>query len=113
MPALRVSIFLSWLLAAGAGAQTVRMKLSTILPGTENVQLVYNGDFQFQGSEVNGGHPFPTGWSRAGDMFVGPARNMVPRTSGVVAAEMVDGAAPFPWIRRRSISIRTTPLAST
>lgn len=48
-------------------AQT-RLKLSTIKAGTENVQLVPNGDFQFQGPFTNGNRPFPDGWLRVGDM---------------------------------------------
>ena len=42
-----------------ADAQT-RLRLSTIIPGTENVQLVANGDFQFQGTvTATNTHPFP------------------------------------------------------
>ena len=39
---------LLWLAFDSAQAQT-KLKLANIIPGTENVQLVQNGDFQFQG----------------------------------------------------------------
>src|SRR5881396_1623663 len=50
------------ILAAPAFAQT-RVKLSTIKPGTERVQLINNGDFQFQGPVAGTNYPFPSGWS--------------------------------------------------
>jgi hypothetical protein len=43
-------------------AQT-KLKLSTIKPGTERVQLINNGDFQFQGPLTGTNYPFPIGWS--------------------------------------------------
>ena len=55
-------------LSISAPAQT-RIKLSAIKPGTEQVQLIPNGDFQFQGPLAGGSYPNPTGWSRSGDMF--------------------------------------------
>src|SRR5712691_5796161 len=79
--------------ATFAPAQT-RVRLSTITPGTENVQLVYTGDFKFQGPMVNTEHPYPIGWSRARDMFAGPGSNMATFNSGVVARAHVDGGAP-------------------
>ena len=48
-------------MAASAFAQT-RLKLSAIKPGTERVQLMNNGDFQFQGPLVGDSFPFPSGW---------------------------------------------------
>ena len=72
------------LLGVLANAQTL-LKVSTIIAGSENVQLVYNGDFQLQGPTLNMEHPFPTGWSRSGDMFAGPGVNMSAIDSGVVA----------------------------
>ena len=53
MRSFRLLLFLLCLAFAGAEAQT-SLKLSDIIPGTENVQLVYNGDFQFQGPTANG-----------------------------------------------------------
>src|ERR1041384_79956 len=75
-----------------ADAQTL-LKLSSILPGTEQVQLVYNGDFQFQGPLVNNAHPYPGGWTRVADMFTSPGLNTVQTDSGVVASGHVDGGA--------------------
>ena len=46
---LFLSTCLLWLVSDSAQAQT-KLKLATIIPGTENVQLVQNGDFQFQGA---------------------------------------------------------------
>src|SRR5437016_12047946 len=80
--------------SAGNSQAQTRLKLSTIIPGTENVQLVYNGDFQFQGPLVNNSYPFPTGWSRQADMFAGAGVNMVQVDNGVVAIAHVDGGAP-------------------
>jgi len=95
----RLLVFLLCLIFAGAAAQT-SLKLSNIIPGTENVQLVYNGDFQFQGPTANGEHPFPIGWSRAGDMFAGAGANMVPANAGSVARANVDGGAPVSMYQR-------------
>ena len=47
-------------LVAPTFAQT-RVKLSAIKPGTERVQLINNGDFQFQGPLVGNSYPFPSG----------------------------------------------------
>ena len=75
-----------------AQAQT-RLRLSTILPGTEKVQLINNGDFQFQGPALTNSHPFPIGWSRGGDMFVGPGTNTVAANNGAIAMASVSGGA--------------------
>ncbi len=76
-----------------AEAQT-RLRLSTIIPGTENVQLVANGDFQSQGTVTSTNtHPFPTGWARLADMFADPGTNMVPFNNGVVARALVNNGA--------------------
>ena len=48
------------ILAAPAFAQT-KLKLSAIKPGTERVQLINNGDFQFQGPLVGNNYPLPSG----------------------------------------------------
>src|SRR5262245_604834 len=73
-------------------AQT-KLKLSTIKPGTERVQLINNGDFQFQGPLTGGNYPFPTGWSSGVDMYANAGTNMVPVNSGVVARGQVNSAA--------------------
>ena len=73
-------------------AQT-RIKISAIKPGTEQVQLVPNGDFQFQGPLVSGNYPIPTGWNRIGDAFANSGSNMAPVNLGVVAKGNVDGGA--------------------
>src|ERR1017187_10492536 len=78
--------------APWAGAQTL-LKLSTIAPGTESVQLIYNGDFQFQGSLQNNGHPLPDGWTRQADMFAGPGMNLVQTDGGGAALAYLSNAA--------------------
>jgi hypothetical protein len=80
-------------LSRSAGAQT-QLKLSTITPGTESVQLVYNGDFQFQGPLQNNSHPLPDGWNRQADMFVGPGTHLVQTDGGVAALAYLSNAAP-------------------
>ena len=81
------------------GAQT-RLTLSSIIPGTENVQLVYNGDFQFQGQTFTNTHPFPTGWNRQADVFADAGSNMVAADNGVVAKALVNNAAPVGMFQR-------------
>ena len=79
-------------LSISAPAQT-RIKLSAIKPGTEQVQLIPNGDFQFQGPLAGGSYPNPTGWSRSGDMFATGGSNMVTLNGGVVAqAQLISGS---------------------
>src|SRR5215470_14845342 len=73
-------------------AQT-KLKLSTIKPGTERVQLINNGDFQFQGPLTGTNYPFPTGWSSGVDMFANAGLNMVPVNLGVVARAQVNSGA--------------------
>lgn len=73
--------------------QATKLKLSNIIPGTENVQLVYNGDFQFEGPVITNNHPFPDSWTRQADMFVGPGTNLVAANSAVVAEAFVNGGA--------------------
>ncbi len=76
-----------------ADAQT-RLRLSTIIPGTETVQLVANGDFQLQGTvTATNTHPFPTGWTRTADMFADPGTNMAAANNGVVARALVNSGA--------------------
>jgi hypothetical protein len=92
--------WLFWLASNSALAQT-KLRLANIIPGTENVQLVQNGDFQFQGTatETNT-HPFPTGWTRQADIFADPGTNMVLPNSGVVARALVNGGAAVCQYRR-------------
>ncbi len=96
-PALLALLLSVGLLTLGASAfgQATKLQLSAIIPGTENVQLVYNGDFQFQGPvTATNTHPWPLGWSRLADMFADPGTNMVLANSGVVASALVNGGAP-------------------
>jgi len=80
---------------AGIVHSQTRVRLSTIIPGTEKVQLVQNGDFQFQGPEVTNRHPNPTGWNRQAEMFVGPGTNAVLLNGGSVAfAQVLPGSPP-------------------
>src|ERR1051325_11715896 len=74
-------------------AQT-KLKLSTIKPGTERVQLINNGDFQFQGPLTGTNYPFPTGWSSGVDMFANAGTNCVSVNNGVVAGGQVNSGAP-------------------
>ena len=74
-------------------AQT-KLKLSAIKAGTERVQLINNGDFQFQGPLTGTNYPFPTGWSSGVDMYATAGTNMVPMNSGVVARAQVNSSAP-------------------
>ena len=84
---------LVWPALDSARAQT-RLKLASILPGTENVQLVYNGDFQFQGPvTTTNTHPFPTGWTRQADIYADPGTNLVQANAGVLARALVSGGA--------------------
>jgi hypothetical protein len=88
-----VLLFIPLASAPWAQAQTL-LKLSTITPGTENVQLIYNGDFQLQGPPQPSGYPNPVGWVRQADMFTGPGANLVPTDSAVVALAFLSNAAP-------------------
>lgn len=83
-----------------AHAQT-KLKLANIIPGTENVQLVQNGDFQFQGAATaTNTHPFPIGWTRQADIFADPGTNLVTANAGVVARALVSGGATVCQYRR-------------
>jgi hypothetical protein len=86
-------------MTARVSGQT-HLKVSAIIPGSENVQLVYNGDYQFQGPTVNSEHPFPIGWTRVADMFAGPGINMVTANEDVVARGHVDGGVPASLYQR-------------
>jgi hypothetical protein len=80
-------------LVAPAFAQT-RLKLSAVKPGTERVQLINNGDFQFQGPLAGNNYPFPSGWSGSADMYAGGGSNLVAVNNGVVARAQVNSGAP-------------------
>jgi hypothetical protein len=80
------------ILSAPAFAQT-KLKLSAIKPGTERVQLINNGDFQFQGPLVGTNYPYPTGWSSSVDMYANAGSNMVAIDQGIVARAQVNSGA--------------------
>ncbi len=82
-----------------AEAQT-RLSLSTVIPGSERVLLVSNGDFQFQGPLITNSHPLPTGWIRQADMFADAGTNLVGVNSGVVALARVATGGPICLYRR-------------
>jgi len=91
---------LLWMWTQPGDAQT-RLRLSTIIPGTETVQLVANGDFQLQGPVTSTNtHPFPDGWTRLADMFADPGTNMTPANNGVAARALVNGGAPVCQYKR-------------
>lgn len=79
---------------AGLAPAQTKLKLSAIIPGTENVELISNGDFQSQGTvTATNTHPFPTGWTRQADMFADAGTNLVPADNGVVARAQVNSGA--------------------
>ena len=100
----RLAVVLILSVVGSARAQTA-VRLSTIIPGSENVQLVYNGDFQFQGPLTGGDYPYPNGWFRSGDMFARSGRNMVSADNNVVARGHIDGGAPV-GLYQRTISLQ-------
>ena len=102
----RLSFFgcLLWLVMFSAEAQT-KFRLADVLPGSEKVQLVQNGDFQFQGPEVTGNHPNPTGWRRQGEMFVGQGTNTVLPDSGSVAFAQVNSGSPAAGLFTRTVRL--------
>src|SRR5260221_427972 len=91
-----------WQLACLAGLLAVvkpavpqtKLKLSTLKPGTERVQLINNGDFQFQGPLEGDNYPLPSGWNSSVDMYANAGSNMVAVNSGVVARAQVNSGAP-------------------
>ncbi len=102
----RLSLFgcLLWMVLGSAEAQT-KLRLADVLPGTEKVQLMQNGDFQFQGPEVTGNHPNPTGWSRQAEMFVGPGTNTGPLNGGSVAFAQVTSGSPAAGLYTRTVRL--------
>jgi hypothetical protein len=92
---------LLWLAVDSAQAQTTKLRLATTAPGTENVQLVYNGDFQFQGSAtVTNTHPFPAGWTRTAEMYADAGVNLALANEVVVARASVSGGASIGQYRQ-------------
>ncbi|MDQ6632551.1 MAG: glycoside hydrolase family 71/99-like protein [Verrucomicrobiota bacterium] len=81
-----------FILAPTAKAQT-KLKLFSVTPGTEKVELISNGDFQLQGLLVTNRHPFPEGWNRLGDVFADSGRNLVSANASVVASGDVSQGA--------------------
>jgi hypothetical protein len=80
-------------IAIDCPAQT-KLKLSAIKPGTEQVQLIPNGNFQLQGTHSGGNYPNPPGWNRTGDMFANIGSNTVPVNQSVIARGQMDSGAP-------------------
>ena len=76
-----------------------RLKLSAITPGTEKVQLVYNGDFQSQ-QAATGGRFLPANWPGPPDVVTGAGSNSVPQNGGLIACARVDGGAAAAGVNR-------------
>jgi lysophospholipase L1-like esterase len=73
-----------------APAGVIKLKLADIAPGTENVRLIANGDFE---SSASGNDALPFGWNRFGNMFYnGHAGISVPASLGTNSARIhIDG----------------------
>src|ERR1017187_1490360 len=84
---------------ADAQAPQTALKLSSITAGTENVQLVFNGDFQLKGPAAGTGYPNPNGWTRQADMFAGPGTNLVQMDGGVAALAYVSNSTSCTYSR--------------
>jgi hypothetical protein len=84
---------LLWLIVAATAVAQTKLKLSAIKSGTERVQLINNGDFQFQGPLVGTNYPYPSGWSSSVDMYANAGSNTVAINSGVVARAQVNNSA--------------------
>ncbi len=91
---LRLLLFLAFGLAAKQAAAQTKIPLSAIAPGTEQVQLITNGNFQAIGSLTSGRYPSPTGWTRSGNMFVTAGTNTVFADGLAVAVADVSNSAP-------------------
>lgn len=105
IPRLFAVLLLMSLANLGVVQAQTRVRLSTLIPGTEQVQLVQNGDFQFQGPEVNNSHPDPTGWNRQAGMFVGPGTNTVQMNGGSVAFAQVTASSPASGLYLRTVRL--------
>jgi hypothetical protein len=88
----------------GVCAQT-RVRLASVIPGTEQTQLVQNGDFQLQGPAVTNRHANPTGWSRQAEMFVGSGTNALLLNGGSVAFAQVSTGSPTAGLYTRVIRL--------
>ena len=86
-------LFVFLLFGFSLPAQT-KVKLSSVKPGTEQVQLIPNGDFQSQGTPAGTNYPSPTGWSRSGDMYATAGTNTVVYDNGVVAQAQLTSGSP-------------------
>ena len=64
----------------------IRLQLSSIVPGTERVTLIPNGDFEEPGPLVDGRYPFPTSWSHVGSIFVASGTNVTSANGSWVAS---------------------------
>lgn len=85
--------------ASPAEAQT-RLKISSITPGTERVQLVYNGDFQFQDAPAADGRLRPAAWICQGDLLASPGVNVTAADNGWVACGNVAAGTPVSMCQR-------------
>ncbi len=94
-------------------AQT-KVKLGLVTPGTEKVQLVYNGDFGSQGILVNGSHPYPDGWvNTVGKISADPGINVVAVNDNVVARVDVTSPAVPLYLRFLQLEPNTTYVLSS
>lgn len=100
-----VFVLLGW---TAVGEAQTKVKLSSVTTGTECVQLVYNGDFQFQGPLVTNVHPFPGGWVAQAEMLADGGTNLVLANHGVVARASASGGAPVSMYSR---TVRLEPNA--
>lgn len=105
MPHVSTVLLLAALASSGVVHAQTRVRLATIIPGTEKVQLVQNGDFQFQGPEVTNSHPNPTGWSRQAEMFVGTGTNTVLLNGDSVAFARVNAGSPAAGLYTRTVRL--------
>lgn len=101
---LAASIVFVLLSCALLPAQT-RLRLSSVIPGTERVQLVQNGDFEFPGPEVSGKYPNPAGWNRLSEMFVGAGTNTVRLTGEWVAYAPVNATSSVAGLFTRALHL--------
>src|SRR5262249_10785600 len=70
--------------------QPTNILLATLTPGTEQVQLVVNGNFQDRGPpDASGDYPNPAAWTRWGTMYVAAGSNMFAADQGLVAQGLV------------------------
>ena len=90
-------------LMAALPAQGVinKLKLADIIPGSETVTLVTNGDFEDNSS---GNNFLPNGWQRFGNMFYdAPPPVPIPNTGNSVARVHIDGGGQNGYIQTLSL----------